>query len=237
MSSFSGTDSYQGIACSSKIETDHGTREGNTRERNSLSRKAENNSENVKRRRLNVEENRRAGGKRTKYIKQSNCRHDDTVSGTGAAAVVPTVTLMADAASSVKRPRLRKPNTSMLSALVEGNIRSNERMDSDQLRNAEERLRRIDQSGRKARLMTQHLTGQVPSHERKDSFSVEIKGGKVFKTEKPFICPLRVVHDQRLRRKRGISEPGKSDDHMGDEECGHRFSTCEELAEHMRVQH
>ncbi|EER17715.1 hypothetical protein Pmar_PMAR023641 [Perkinsus marinus ATCC 50983] len=53
-----------------------------------------------------------------------------------------------------------KPNTHMLSALVKGQIRTNERMDREQTENAQERLDTMDggRSFTKVRIMTSYLT-------------------------------------------------------------------------------
>ncbi|SJK86289.1 hypothetical protein BMR1_03g00895 [Babesia microti strain RI] len=53
-----------------------------------------------------------------------------------------------------------KPNAQMLSAIIHNNQRTNDRMDKEELRRAEEALQKLDRSGRKVRLMTEYLTGK-----------------------------------------------------------------------------
>ncbi|KAF4668266.1 hypothetical protein FOL47_003121 [Perkinsus chesapeaki] len=59
-----------------------------------------------------------------------------------------------------RHKRKFKPNTHMLSALVKGQIRTNDRMDREQTENAQERLDTMDggRSFTKVRIMTSYLT-------------------------------------------------------------------------------
>eukprot|EP00916_Digyalum_oweni_P003538 GHVL01006362.1.p1 GENE.GHVL01006362.1~~GHVL01006362.1.p1 ORF type:complete len:199 (-),score=28.80 GHVL01006362.1:54-650(-) len=84
--------------------------------------------------------------------------------------------------------RIMRPNSFVLAGLLRDQIRTNDRMDRQEVVKAEAKFREIDKSGRKVRLMTDVLTGKHDDDVLHERQQVRVVSGEIYKVDLPYEC-------------------------------------------------